>query len=531
MIRELGLAAAAIAIGLCGCGGRGGPPATARGPDPSSAGGSATTERATAEETSRPGPQLVTRPSERPVVTFRVVFAAGSGSDPEGREGATHLAATLMAKGGAGGRTYEEITRALYPMAGQIDVEVGRDQTTFIGRVHRDHLDEFYPIFRDVLLDPAMARKDFRRLEDQIRSRLELELRGNDDERLGKEALQAMLYEGHPYGHPAIGTETGLDALSLKHVRAQRRRAFCAARATLGLAGDYPDGLARRVRDDLASLRFDECKPERRPLPPAPSVEQPRVRLIDKGSATSVAVSMGLHVEVTRAHPDYPALLLATAYLGQHRHSIGRLMETMRDQRGLNYGDYAYIEHFDQAGGSPFPEPNIARRQQYFSIWLRPVGLEDAHFAVQMAVRELRRFVEHGLTERELEHVRGFADHYYALYLQTASRRLGFAIDDRFYGLERPWLERLRAAWEELTVDEVNAAIRRHIAPERLQIALVHPDAKTFADRLASGDPAPPAYEAEPSEAIREEDRAIVDYELDLDRDRMNVVPLDHVFR
>src|SRR5690606_5674769 len=163
--------------------------------------------------------------------------------------------------------------------------------------------------------------------------------------------------------------------------------------------------------------------------------------------AQAVAISMGMPIDIHRGHVDYPAVLLATALLGQHRQFVGRLMREMREERGLNYGDYAYAEHFEQEGWGRFPMANTARRQQYFSPGIRPVRPDQAHFAGRMAVRELRRFVERGLTQEELDRIRTFAMRYYALYLQTESRRLGFAIDDRFYGLDEPYLQRLRSAW------------------------------------------------------------------------------------
>src|SRR5688500_3965012 len=139
---------------------------------------------------------------------------------------------------------------------------------------------------------------------------------------------------------------------------------------------------------------------------------------------------MGMPIAVTRAHPDYPALVLATAYLGQHRTFAGRLMQKMRGDRGLNYGDYAYAEHFEQDGYSRFPAPHTVRRQQYFSIWVRPVEPSRAHFALRMAVRELHQLIEHGMTEADFVRIRDFVDRYYALFLQTGSRKLGFAVDD-----------------------------------------------------------------------------------------------------
>ena len=87
----------------------------------------------------------------------------------------------------------------------------------------------------------------------------------------------------------------------------------------------------------------------------------------------STAISIGFPIDVTRASPDFYALMIANSHLGEHRTFNGRLMIRMREVRGLNYGDYSYIEHFVQDGGSTFPLTNFTRSQQYFSIWIRPV--------------------------------------------------------------------------------------------------------------------------------------------------------------
>ena len=38
------------------------------------------------------------------------------------------------------------------------------------------------------------------------------------------------------------------------------------------------------------------------------------------------------------------------SYFGPHRVSGGRLFQRIREMRGINYGDYAYIEYFPRGG-------------------------------------------------------------------------------------------------------------------------------------------------------------------------------------
>lgn len=473
--------------------------------------------------------QLVEARSASPIVTIRVVFDVGSAEDPEGKEGLARLAARLRVEGGAGDRSYAELVRALYPMAGTIEASVSREQTAFVGRVHRDHVDAFYAIFRDVLARPRYDARDFERLLARAKSALSLELRGSDDETLGKELLHTMLYEGHPYGHPELGTERGLDAITRADVLDFGARFHCGGRAVVGLAGAYPEGLAARVMEDLAGLDSERCLGRR--VLPTPATPGPRVWLADKPDAQSVAMSLGVPLEVTRDHPDYPALTLAAAWLGAHRTFAGYLMSEMRGKRGLNYGDYAYAEHFEQEGWSRFPAPHTARRQQYFSFWIRPVPREKAHFALRFAVRSFREQITRGMTQADFERIRTFVDGYFALYLQTESRALGFAVDDRFYDTADPWLQGLRAAWRELTVEQVNAALRRHVDPSQLQIALVTSDAAAFADQLASETESPMRHAgATVPDDVRALDEEVARYRIGIPRDRMRVIPANELF-
>ncbi|MCB9602018.1 MAG: insulinase family protein [Sandaracinus sp.] len=473
--------------------------------------------------------QLVEARSDSPIVTLRVVFDAGSAEDPEGHEGLARLAARLRVEGGAGERSYAELVRALYPMAGSIDASVSREQTAFVGRVHRDHLDAFYAIFREVLTRPRYDERDFERLLARAKSALSLELRGSDDETLGKELLHAMLYEEHPYGHPELGTERGLDALTRQDVLDFAARFHCGGRAVVGVAGAYPEGFADRVMEDLAGLDSDRCVGRR--VLPEPATPGVRVWIADKSDAQSVAMSLGVPLDVTRDHPDYPALTLAAAWLGQHRTFAGWLMNEMRGKRGLNYGDYAYAEHFEQEGWSRFPAPHTARRQQYFSFWIRPVPREKAHFALRFAVKAFREQTRTGMTQADLDRIRTFIEGYFALYLQTESRALGFSVDDRYYDTADPWLEGLRAAWRELTVEQVNAALRRHVDPQNLQIALVASDAASFADQLASEVASPMRHAgATVPDDVRAMDEQVASYRLGIPRERMRVIPAAELF-
>src|SRR5205807_9487224 len=112
------------------------------------------------------------------------------------------------------------------------------------------------------------------------------------------------------------------------------------------------------------------------------------VEIIEKDTRAT-AISIGMPIPVTRESPDFAALNVARAWLGEHRASTGRLYQRLREIRGLNYGDYTYIEFFTRPGGQFFPSPNTVRRAQAFEIWIRPVVPANAQMSLRLALYEL----------------------------------------------------------------------------------------------------------------------------------------------
>jgi len=308
-------------------------------------------------------------------------------------------------------------------MAASNYVRADKEVTVLSGSVHRDNIAGFHAILRQVLLEPRFDPSDFERLRQDHLNYLENVLRSTDDENLGKQALASILYDGHPYGRPTAGVVQGLRAITIDDVKAFYARYFTRDNFTLGLAGGIPDGFSAQVAADLEALPAGKTEPVA--LPPSRTPEGIETIVVTK-SARAWAISIGYPIQVTRADDDFYALLVANSYLGEHRTFNGVLMNKMRGERGFNYGDYSYIENFVQEGGSTFPLPDIPRRAQFFSIWIRPLAPKNAHFAIRQAMRELDRLVRDGLSEEDFIATRDFLLNYSRLWVQTASRRLGY---------------------------------------------------------------------------------------------------------
>ncbi|MDH5627934.1 MAG: insulinase family protein [Candidatus Krumholzibacteria bacterium] len=475
-----------------------------------------------------PTPAVTLPIQSSPLVTFRVQFRAGTIDDPAGKEGLTRLTASLLTDGGTKSHTYNEIVEMLYPMAASIDVTVDKEITTFYGTTHIDNLDRYFELFSQMLLEPRFDARDFERVKTSQINYVAKTLRGTNDEEFGKQALGVMMYEGHPYGAPNAGTVSSLESITLDDVRSQCSRVFTRDNAIIGLAGGYPEDLQDRMAKVIAKLPAGA--PARVPLGTPPTIQNVQVTAVEK-DCLATAISIGFPIDVTRASDDFYALLIANSYLGEHRTFNGRLMMRMREIRGLNYGDYSYIEHFVQDGGSTFPLTNFARSQQYFSIWIRPVQTQHRQFALRLAIFELERLVRDGMTQEEFERTRTFLKHYSKLWAQDQNRRLGYLMDSRFYGTE-DYIATLPARLDQVTLEQVNAAIRRHLNASNLCVAVITSGADQFLQDLITNKPSPMTYEAEGIAAdVIAEDGVVSVYKLNINQSASKIVAAEEMFK
>jgi zinc protease len=219
---------------------------------------------------------------------------------------------------------------------------------------------------------------------------------------------------------------------------------------------------------------------------------------------------------------------VARAWLGEHRSSMSRLFQRIREARGMNYGDYAYIEAFPQGGGRFFPDPNIGRRAQIFQVWIRPVLPQNAHMALRIAVFELRKMIDGGLSQEEFEEARGYLMKNVFLLTATQDNQLGYALDSRRYGIGE-YTTYLRERLARLTCEDVRRAVRRHLTTEHMSIVMITQDAEKLRDALVSDAFSPIAYDA-PKPHLAEEDRLIGSLPLKIRREAVRITPADEVF-
>ena len=296
---------------------------------------------------------------------------------------------------------------------------------------------------------------------------------------------------------------------------------------TVGISGGYPAAFVTRLSNDLQSLPAGRRQSVS--MPELPTVDGNRVTIIEK-ETPAVAVSFGFPIDIKRGDPDWVALWLVRSWLGEHRSESSHLYQRIREARGMNYGNYAYIEYFPDGMFEMRPGTNLARQQQIFQVWIRPLrDNNDAHFATRAAVYEMNRLIEAGMSETDFEATRAYLAKFVSLLTDGQSRHLGYAIDSEYYGIPA-FPDYVREALSELTLADVNRVIRETLRTSDMQFVFVTRDARDLAARLSSDAASPMRYDAEQPAALLAEDLAIGAVSLAVDAERITIVPAAEVF-
>ncbi len=470
---------------------------------------------------------ILVQKSALPQVRFKLMFAAGSAHDPKGKEGLATLTAMMVGSAGSTERKIDEVTKALFPLAGSFSEQVDKELTTFTGSIHRDNFSQYLDIAMPQLLSPGFREEDFRRLKDTLRNALQVDLKDNNEEELGKERLQVNVFAGTPYGHPALGTAKGIESITLDDVKDFYRKAYTQGAVRVGVSGDVSEAMIASLKQSLARLPAGAGLPATM-VPVGKKANGLEVEIIEKNTRAT-AISFGLPITVTRAHQDFPALWMAKTFLGEHRASNAYLYQRIRELRGMNYGDYAYIEAFPRGMFQFFPSPNLGRKAQLFEVWIRPVAPENAHFALRVALTELDKVIQGGLTRDQFDATRDYLMKNVFVMTATQDQQLGYALDSQWHGTAE-FTKMMRDGLSKLTVEELNAAMKRHLSAQNLSVVMITKDAAGLRDKLVSDAFSPIKYDADKPQSLLDEDKVIGARKLGIRPEAVVITPAARVF-
>jgi zinc protease len=377
-----------------------------------------------------------------PIVVVRLFLRAGSVYDPPDAGGLANLTADLLTRGTAR-RTGPELDRAIEFVGGSLEGEAGRDGATVSLSVLKKDLKMGLDLLAEVLLAPAFPEPELKRRSEEIAGAIERS--EQDPGTVVAREMALLLYPGHPYSRPVVGTVESVKRITREQVMGFYRENYRPDGAIVAVVGDVTRDEVRR--ELLARLGAWAALATPRPvIPPTPASPPVESRVIHR-DLTQATVSLA-RPGLRQDHPDYFSLVVANYVLGGG--SASRLYTKVREERGLAYSVYSALGP-GRYGASYF------------------VGLQTRLDAVDEAVRlsreEMARLGREEVSPRELDLAKSYLIGSYPLRTDTSGKMAGLlvAVEENQLGLD--WPDRFKAGISRVTLGDVKRVAAVYMDP------------------------------------------------------------------
>jgi len=479
-------------------------------------------------QASAPKFAVLDKTNDSPLIDVNFLFYTGAAADPAGKKGVAALTARMLTQGGSATRSYKEIQKGLYPLAGRFSSQLDKEMMSFTGRVHKDNATQWYQLISDQLLNPGWREDDFERLKKELIDGIKSGLKSSNDEELGKEVLYSELYQGHAYENFNSGDLSDLENITIEDVKAFYSAELTQAKLHLGITGAIPKTLKAKLMTDLTALPLGDEK--RLKITKAPVLKGHHATIVEK-NAQSTAVSFGFPIDKIRSDKDWAALWLVRSYFGEHRSSNSYLYQQIRQARGMNYGDYSYIEYFPRGMYQTKPDANLGRSSQIFQVWLRPLrSNNDAHFATRAALYELDNLIANGMSDKDFQATRNYLTNYAPQLVASQDQQLGYALDSEFYQTDE-FVKYVRDQFAKLSLADINRVIKENLQTDDIHYVFISGDGEDMKQRLLTEKISPLKYNSDKPAELLATDKIIESYKLTLPSKNVEVIAVDKVFQ
>lgn len=379
-----------------------------------------------------------------PILDVSVEFAAGSSMDIPRQSGCASLVQQLLSLG-AGGFSEDQIATALADVGAQTRSHFDRDRAGIVLRTlssereRKQALDVFARIIQFPEFPHAILSREKARTISSIKES------STKPDYIAERELMKMLYGNHPYGFNEQGEVETLSKLQREDLLNFYRTHYVAEGAVIAIIGDVTRleaaAIAEKLTESLPSTG------QSRDVPPVAIPVAETKRLPHPAAQSHIQLA---YPGLRRSDPDYFPLLVGNHILGGGGF-VSRLMEEVRQQRGLAYSVYSFFAPYKEQGP--------------FQIGLQ-TKKEQSEEALALTQKVLKDFVLNGPMEKELVAAKRNIIGGFPLRIDSNSKILGFLSVIGFYQLPLTYLTDYLVAVEAVTAEQIRQAFQRRIQPD-----------------------------------------------------------------
>ncbi len=390
-----------------------------------------------------------------PSVSFGGYLPAGSIFEADEKLGLADFVASSLMRGTAT-RKFDSIYNELESVGASMGFSGGTLNVNFGGRSLVEDLPLLFNLLAESLQLPAFPKDEMERLRAQYLTGLSM--REQDTFSMASLHFDRMLYRDHPYARPDEGYTETIKSITRKDLKEFHRKHFGPKGMVIAVVG----AIEPQKAFDLAEKYFGKWNvPHQVPLPEIPDVKPIRKtvrhhhKIADK-SQSDLVVGM---FAPPRNHPLYFSASIANSVLGQFG-MMGRIGASVREKSGLAYHASSSL-HTGTGVGS----------------WEVTAGVNPKNLnkAIDLIIKELRRFVKSGVTAQELADVQANYIGKLPLSLESNHGVVSGLLNIERYNLGLDYYPRYEALVRAVTRQSILEISRQYIDPDRLVISTAGP--------------------------------------------------------
>jgi len=385
-----------------------------------------------------------------PLIALRFAFLGGSAQDPDDKSGVANFLSSMLDEG-AGDLTSSAFQERMEDLAMRLSFDDSRD--AFYGTLETlsENRDEAMKMLKLALTKPRFDADAVERIRKQILANLAYSAR--DPSRVASKTWFAKAFPDHPYGRSSSGSVETVNSIAGEDLEAYRSRTFARENLRVVAVGDITAEdfgvLLDKVFGDLRE------KPELKTISDTMPVDEGKRTVVEMDVPQSVAI-FGMR-GLKRKDPDFMAAFVLNHIIGGGGFSA-RLMEEVREKRGLAYSVYSYLNPLDHS-----------------AIYLGSVATKNESIAESLQVIQsvLSDIATNGVSEEDLNDAKQYLKGSYALRFDTnakiASQLLGILVEDM--GID--YVDKRNGMIDDVSQDDIKRAADRFLKPEDLLVTIV----------------------------------------------------------
>ncbi|MGH1418793.1 MAG: M16 family metallopeptidase [Hyphomicrobiaceae bacterium] len=390
------------------------------------------------------------RSSSVPLLSMRFAFDGGSSQDPKGREGVANFLTAMMDEG-AGDLDAGAFQERQETLAMRMSYDDGRDH--FYGNFSTltKNRAESVKLLKLAITKPRFDETAIERMRKQLLSSLVSAARSPN--KVVAKAWYKAAFGDHVYGRPSSGTLETIKAITRQDLLDYHRRIFAKSNLKVAVVGDIDADALGKLLDDV----FGDL-PETAELSEVPKISVPTggaQKVIEMNVPQSVAM-FGLGA-MSRKDPDFMPGFVLNHIVGSGGFS-SKLMEEVREKRGLAYSVYTYINPLAKS-----------------SILIGSVATKNEAMGKSLEVirAELQKMADKGPSDKDLQDAKQYLIGSYALRFDTsnkiANQMLGVMIED--IGID--YFEKRNSLIEAVTVEDLKRVAKTLLDTNNLIVLVV----------------------------------------------------------